>query len=69
MGSIQLALGPQDQLTKFAGSTFAAACLSNAVGVLSNKAGSVGNSHAQANPAYNRQVWQIITQIGDLFIA
>jgi hypothetical protein len=69
VGRFKAALGVQDQLAEFMSRAFATASLSNTVGVLPDKAGGIGHGHTQANAPNDRQVWQIVTQISDLFIA
>src|SRR5471032_946587 len=68
-GRFDTALGGQDQFAELAGCAFTAARLCHPVGVLANETGSIGHSHAQADTPDDRQVWQIVTQISDLFVA
>jgi hypothetical protein len=69
VGRFKTALGSQDQFTELAGGTFAATGNGDAMGVLANKRRRIGNGHAQAHSANDRQVGQIIAQVGDLLIA
>ena len=69
MGRFKTALGTQDQLAELAGGTLAATGGGDAMGVFADKRRGICDGHAQAHPANHRQVWQVVAQIGDLFIA
>ena len=69
MGRFEAALGAEDQFAKLASCTFATASLGNTVSMLSDETGGISNCHAQAYAPNDRQVWQIVPQEGDLFVA
>src|SRR5690606_1975176 len=65
LGGFESALGAHDQFAELAGRAFAAAGLGHAVGMLADEGIGAGHGHAQADPANDRQVRQVVAQVGD----